>query len=180
LKCDASPVRDEIMGLSEIAAGLEVTAEQDDRGVATVDETGAGLADRLAPHADALPCTAAAAATLVSTYTAGTSVGECAREAGVAPMTAAKALHRCGVEGLSPLAPTGRRVVRDWLAGELARTEAETLTDADPAEFVLAAYVEAHEPDPALVAAVDGALAEGSVDERTPLSDAVEPPGDLR
>ncbi|MFT4883088.1 MAG: hypothetical protein ACI8U4_000586, partial [Natronomonas sp.] len=36
------------MGLSDIADGLEVTAEQRDRGVAAADETGAPLAERLA------------------------------------------------------------------------------------------------------------------------------------
>lgn len=146
------------MGLSEIAAGVEVTEEQRDRGVATVDETGDGVRDRLAAHADALPCTPAAAATVLSTYRRGRSVGDCAREAGVAPMTAAKALHRCGVDGVVPLAPAARRVVRDWVAGELSRAEARELAGADEAAFALAAYVETHEPLEGARAAVEGVL----------------------
>jgi len=42
------------MGLSDIAAGLEVTAEQRDRGIAASDETGATLTGRLAPFGDEL------------------------------------------------------------------------------------------------------------------------------
>lgn len=144
------------MGLSEIAAGIEVTDEQRDRGVATVDETGTDICDRLADHAEALPCTPAAAATVLRSYRSGTSVGDCAREAGVAPMTAAKALHRCGVEGVSPLAPEAHRVVGDWVAGELPRTTARELSRADEAEFALAAYVQSHDPHPGLVAATAG------------------------
>ncbi|WP_459077015.1 DUF7858 family protein, partial [Halolamina salina] len=45
------------MTLEEIAAGIEVTAEQEARGVAAVDETGEALVERLRPHAGALPCT---------------------------------------------------------------------------------------------------------------------------
>lgn len=104
--------------LSEIAAGLELTEEQCDRGVPTVDDTGESLLARLESHAEALPCTPRAAATVLETHTAGRSVGDAAREAGVAPVTAAKALHRCGVVGVSPLSPTGREVVRDWLDGD--------------------------------------------------------------
>ena len=167
------------MGLSEIAAGIEVTDEQRTRGVATVDETGADLRDRLAAHADALPCTPAAAAVIVETYRRGTSVGDCAREAGVAPMTAAKALHRCGVDGVSPLGPTARRVVRDWVAGDLSRTEARTLSGADEAAFALAAYVETHEPVPAAQAAVETAI-DGRAGGDRRISSAVEAPDGLR
>jgi hypothetical protein len=165
------------MGLSEIAAGIEVTDEQRDRGVATVDETGDGLRDRLAAHADALPCTPAAAATLLSAYRRGTSVGDCAREAGVAPMTAAKALYRCGVEGVAPLSPTARRVVRDWVTGGLSRTEARDLTGADEADFALAAYVETHDPHPGLADAAAGERAPdrtATVAKRDRLADALD------
>ncbi len=117
------------MGLSEIAAGIEVTAEQDDRGVATVDDTEASLVERLAEYEAALPCTAEATATVLEAHSAGTSVGESAREAGVAPMTAAKALYRCGVAGVCPLGPTGRDIVADWVAGEIARSTARELTE---------------------------------------------------
>lgn len=148
------------MELSEIAAGVGVTtASQRDRGVPTVDDTGAELVDRLRARADALPCTPEAAETVLRAHAAGRSVGDGAREAGVAPITAAKALHRCGVAGVSPLAPTARDVLRDWLAGDLSRTDALALTGADGAEFALAAYVETHDPAPELVDAVEGANA---------------------
>jgi hypothetical protein len=149
--------------LSDIAAGLEVTAEQEARGVVAVDDTGAGLADRLTEFADALPCTPAAAATLVEAYTAGASVGEAAREAGVAPVTGAKTLHRLG-EPIQPLGPTGREVVRDWLDARLSRTEAIELAGGDETAFALAVYVETHDPIPGAREAVSGALAVGTDD----------------
>ena len=159
------------MTLEEIAAGIEVTAEQDARGVAAVDETGEALVERLRSHAEALPCTPDAAATVVEAHTAGTSVGESAREAGVAPVTAAKALHRCGVSGVTPLSPVAREVVRDWLAGELPRADAVELTGATEAEFALGSYVESHDPDPELSAAVADVGSPAGGDD--PLSDAV-------
>lgn len=162
------------MGLSEIAAGIEVTARQRERGVATVDETGGDLFDRLRAHADALPCTPEAAATVVETHASGTSVGESARAAGVTPVSAAKALHSCGVSGVTPLAPTARRVVRDWLTGEISRADALALTGADEAEFALAAYVESHESDPELAAAV--ASLDVDADGRDGLADAMPDP----
>ena len=144
--------------LSEIAAGLEVTAEQEARGVAAVDDTDATLAGRLREFGDRLPCTPAAAATLVTEYAAGASVGAAAREAGVAPVTGAKALHRLG-EPVRPLGPTGREVVRDWLDARLSRTEALKLAGGDATDFALAVYVETHDPVPGAREAVDGALA---------------------
>jgi len=147
------------MTLSEIADDLEVTASQRDRGVAVADDTETPLVDRLAEHADDLPCTPAATATLVDAYTAGRSVGDAAREAGVTPMTGAKALHRCGVEGVGPLAPSRRDVVRDWLDGRIARSEAVTLAGGDEADFALATYVETHDPPSELVEAVDAHIA---------------------
>ena len=42
------------MTLEEIAAGIEVTAEQEARGVTAVDETGGALVERLRPHAETL------------------------------------------------------------------------------------------------------------------------------
>ncbi|MEF8773662.1 MAG: hypothetical protein V5A23_03460 [Halobacteriales archaeon] len=146
------------MALSDIAAGLEVTDEQRDRGVASVDDTAVDLADRLSRFADELPCEPSTAATLVESYTAGASVGACARAAGVPPATVAKTLHLLGVEGVSPLSPQGRRIVRDWLAGDLSRTTALELTGADHTEFAVAAYVESHDPLPDARAAVEGAL----------------------
>lgn len=146
------------MGLEEIAAGIEVTTRQRDRGLATVDDTDGALVDRFTPRADALPCTPEAAATVVETHTTGTSVEQSAREASVSPMTAAKVLHRCGVVGVTPLSPLARDVLRDWLAGELSRTDALALTDATPTEFALATYIETHDAISALVEAVEGTL----------------------
>lgn len=163
------------MTLSDIAAGIEVTAAQRDRGVATVDETAPALVDRLRPHAESLPCTPDAAATVVETHAAGTSVGESARAAGVTPVAAAKTLHRCGVNGVNPLAPTARRIVRDWLSGAVSRADALALTGGDEAEFSLAAYLETHEPDPGLSAAVARCDVEASsmdgLDEAIPDAD---------
>lgn len=45
------------MGLADIAAGVEVTAEQRNRGVATVDRTDDSLAERLAPYGEHCPVT---------------------------------------------------------------------------------------------------------------------------
>jgi hypothetical protein len=164
------------MGLSEIAADLEVTARQEQRGVATVDDTDATLVERLAVGAESLPCTPEAAATVLRRHAAGDPVGEAAREAGVAPMTAAKALYACGVAGVCPLAPTARAVVADWVAGDLRRSEALELTGADEAEFALAAYVETHDPDPDLAAAAADALSPGgdaAVEKRDRLAETL-------
>lgn len=148
------------MGLADIAAGLEVTTEQRDRGVATVDRTEAPLATRLAPFEAQLPCSAESAATLVEAYAGGDSVGTAGRAADLPPIRAAKTLHLLG-EAVSPLGPEGRRIVRDWVAGELPRSDAITLARATPAEFALAAYVETHDPIPGARAAVEGVLTAG-------------------
>lgn len=165
------------MGLAEIAAGIEITETQEERGVATVDATDATLEERLDPFAAELPCTPAAAATVLDSYAAGADVGTAGRAAGVPPVTAAKTLHLLG-ESVSPVGPTGREVVRDWIAGELSRTEALELTRLSEAEFALAAYVETHEPIEAACAAVEGVLAARSVDDAAPLADAVGDPTD--
>mgnify|MGYP006286099543 FL=1 len=159
------------MALDEIAAGIEVTAEQEAGGVAAVDETGEELVERLHSHADALPCTPEAAATVVETHAAGTSVGESAREAGIAPVTAAKALHRCGVSGVTPLSPMAREIVRDWQSGQLPRAEAVELTGASEAEFALGSYVESHDADPGLSAATADVGSPAGGDD--PLADAI-------
>lgn len=164
------------MGLSEIAAGVEVTTEQRDPGVATVDGTERPLAERLAAVADDLPCPAEAAAAVVERYASGESVGAAARAGGVAPMTAAKTLHLLG-ESVSPVGPTGRDVIDDYLRGELARTDARQLARTSETEFALAVYVETHEPLPAARAAVEDALA---LDTGTdPLADTMSEPTDL-
>lgn len=155
------------MALSDIAAGIEVTTTQHERGVPTIDGTEADFASRLADYAEALPCEPTAAATVLEQYASGRSVGDVARSAAVAPMTAAKTLHRCGEPGVSPLAPTARQVVRDWLAGELSRADAVALTGATETEFALAAYVESHDPVPGLVEATEAALTPAESASRT-------------
>lgn len=145
------------MGLSDIAAGLEVTTEQRERGVATVDRTDAALAERLAAIDGDLPCGAEAAATLLEAYAAGKSVGDAGGAAGLAPITAAKTLHRFG-ESVTPVSPLAMDVIEDWLAGELSRSEARELTGAGESAFALAVYVATHDPLPAARAAAEGAL----------------------
>ena len=170
------------MTLSEIAAGLEITERQRERGVATVDDTGADLRTRLEPYADELPCDAASAAAVVDAYTAGTAIGECAHAAGVAPATAAQTLHLLGVEGVSPLAPIGRAVLRDWLAGECSRTEAKMLVDASEPEFALAAFVETHDPIEGARDAVEGALSpdgDATVEKRDALGETMTEAGNF-
>ena len=147
--------------LSDIASGIETTDEQRQRGVATVDDTGTDLAATLERVEDELPCSGERAAAVVRAYTSGRSVGDAGREAGLVPMTAAKTLHLLGIEGLSPLAPEARRIVRDWQRGELSRADAQALTGATEAEFALASYVESREPLPDAAAAVRGALRDG-------------------
>ncbi|WP_101295208.1 DUF7858 family protein [Halegenticoccus soli] len=171
------------MGLSDIAAGIEVTMEQRDRGVPTVDGTGSDLGERLASSAESLPCDPGAAATVLETHAAGTSVGDSAREANVAPVTAAKVLHRCGVAGVSPLSPDARRILRDWLSGDLSRTDALALTGASDAEFALAAYIETHDQVPALVEAVESGrvpAASATVEKRDALRETMSDATDLR
>ena len=169
------------MALSDIAAGIEVTTEQRDRGVASVDRTDESLADRLEAVADELPCAAEPAATLVETYAAGESVGDAGRAAGVAPTTAAKTLH-CFGEQVCPLSPTGRDVVRDWLAGVLPRSDAIIHTGASAREFALAVYVETHDPVPDAQSAVEGYLtSEDATEEKlASLGESVEAGDGLR
>jgi alkylated DNA repair dioxygenase AlkB len=164
------------MALSDIARGLEVTTEQHDRGVAEVDATGAPLADRLAAFEAELPCSAAAAAHLVETYAEGASVGASAEAAELPPVTGAKTLHLLG-ESVSPLGPTGRAVVRDWLAAELSRTDALALAGASETAFALAAYVETHDPLPGAREALEGALSlsgDAAVAKRDQLGDTLD------
>jgi len=159
------------MGLSELAAGLEVTEHQEARGVATVDTTDADLAERLAPFAGDLPCAPDEAATVLERYAKGGSVGAAAHAAEVAPVTAAKTLHLLG-ESVSPLTPTGRDVVRDWIVGDLSRSEALELTRVGETEFALATYVETHDPIEEACAAVEGVLAADRLSKESPLADA--------
>jgi hypothetical protein len=163
------------MGLSDIAAGVEVTAEQRDRGVAAVDDTGADLAERLAPFADDLPCPPDAAARLVEAYAGGAAVGAAARVAGVAPVTGAKTLHLLG-EPVEPLSPTAREVVRDWLDARVSRADALAVTGLDEREFMLGAFVQTHEPLPGAREAVAGAL---DIERGDPLADARSDVDDL-
>ncbi|MFB6146232.1 MAG: hypothetical protein ABEJ08_00915 [Halobacteriaceae archaeon] len=171
------------MGLSDLADGIETTTTQRDRGVATIDDTGRDLADRLAAVDGDLPCTAAAAATVVEAYAEGTSVGAAGRAAGVAPITAAKVLHRAGIDGIAPLGPGRRAVVADYVAGEVSRRDALALTDADDAEFALTAYVLTHDPIPEAAAAVRDVVTDAgdrAVAKRSRLADTMSDATDLR
>lgn len=145
------------MGLSEIAAGIEVTTEQKQRGVATVDDTDTTLEERLAEFTDALPCGPGEAAVVVRQYAAAGGVGAAAAAAGVPAVTAAKTLHLVG-ESVSPVGTVGQDVVQDYVAGELPRSAAEELARVSGAEFALAAYIETHEPLEGAQAAVEGVL----------------------
>lgn len=165
------------MGLADIAAGLEVTTEQEERGVATVDDTDATLAERLEPFAAELPCESGDAATVIERYAAGGSVGSAGKAAGIAPTTAAKTLHLLG-ENVSPAGPTARDVVRDWIAGDISRSDAETLSRLGPEEFALAAFVETHDPLEEACAAVEGVLAGQTVSEQ-PLAETMSDTTDL-
>jgi hypothetical protein len=168
--------------LSEIADGLEVVERQRDRGVATVDDTGDDLAAGLREYESDLPCDAGAAATVVETFVGGAAVGTAAREAGVVPVTAAKTLHLLGVEGVSPLGPTGREVVRDWVAGELSHAEARELTGASERAFALAAFVETHDPLPGAGEVVESARsnrANAAVEKRERLAGALSDPDEF-
>lgn len=160
------------MGLGEIAAGIEVTDSQEERGVATVDDTGATLAERLDPFEEALPCSVSEAATVLDRYSGGGSVGDAGRAAGVAPITAAKTLYLLG-ESVSPATPLQREILGDWHRGDLSRCEARELTGLSETEFALAAYVETHEPLEAACAEVEGVLAAQSLTGSDPLADAI-------
>lgn len=163
------------MTLSEIAAGLEVTTEQRECGVAEADDTGASLEERLGDFDESLPCSPGAAASVVDAYTEGAHVGRAAAVAGVPKTTAAKALYLLG-EPIDPLSPTAKRVVEDWLAGEVSRTEARTLTGVGERELALGVYVATHDP-------IDGAesvIAEAdTLPDADPLADARSDLGDL-
>ena len=170
-----------VVSLEEIAAGVEVTHEQHDRGVATV-EADPDLAGVLADYADELPCSAARAETVVETYVGGASVGETGQAAGVVPVEAAKTLHLLGFEGVSPLGPAGREVVRDWVDGHLSHAEARELADAGERTFALAAFVETHEPFDGAGERVRGALADrgdAAVRKRDRLRGTMSDAGDL-
>lgn len=171
------------MALSDIADGLEVTTRQRERGVATVHGADAPLARRLERFSDDLPCEPAEAAAVVEAFVAGHSVGESARDAGVAPVTAAKALHLLGVDGASPLSPRGREVLRDWLDADLSRSDALALTGASEREFALAAFVETHDPLDGAREVVESALSpqgDAMVEKRDALGETMSDVGDLR
>jgi hypothetical protein len=165
------------MGLSEIAAGIEVTAEQRDRGVAASDGTDTPLPERLEPFGERLPCSPAAAAALLEAYLGGASIGRAAAVAEVPETTAAKTLYLLG-EPIDPLTPTAKRVLDDWLAGDLSRTEARRLAGVGDSEFALGAYVATHEPiegaEEALVEATSVSIGEDPLsDARSDLDDLI-------
>ena len=170
------------MTLADIADGLEVTTEQRDSGVAAVDATVDDLRESLAEYAVDLPCDAETAATIIESHTSGKSVGDSARAAGVAPMTAAKTLHLLGCEGISPLTPRAHDVIADWLSADLSRCDAVELTGASETEFALATYVETHDPIPGADEVVEGAFAldgDAAVRKRDALAETMSDAGDL-
>lgn len=163
------------MGLADIAAGIEVTDRQRERGVAAVDDTAESLAERLRPFADQLPCDAEAAATVVDAYASGRAVDDCGHVADVPPVTAAKTLHLLG-EQVSPVGPQGRDIVNDWLDGRLSRSDAMALAGVGERTFALAAYVESTAPLPEARDAVEGAIEPAGAD---PLDEARSDVGEL-
>ncbi|MFC6756797.1 MULTISPECIES: hypothetical protein [Haloarcula] len=163
------------MGLADIAAGIEVTDRQRERGVAAVDDTDGSLAERLAPFAADLPCDPDAAATVVDAYAGGRAVDDCGHVADLPPVTAAKTLHLLG-EQVSPVGPTGREVVSDWLDGRLSRSDAMALAGVGERTFALAAYVESTDPLPEARDAVEGALV---TEDEDPLGEARSDVGEL-
>ena len=120
--------------------------------------------------------TITAAAALVEAYLEGASVGRAAAVAEVPETTAAKTLYLLG-EPIDPLTPTAKRVLEDWLAGDLARPEAKRLVGVGDAEFALGAYVATHEP----IEGAEAALAEATSVPMgaDPLADARSGLGDL-
>lgn len=170
------------MTLSDIAAGLEVTVEQRDRGVALLDDTGGDLGDRLSEYEDEFPCETSIAVTVLQTYAAGNAVGVAAMEAGLAPVTGAKVLHLLGVDGINPLSPRARAVVRDWLTADLSRSDAKALTGASDSEFALAVYIETHEPLAAIREAVEAELSnrgDATLEKRMVLGETMSSVSDL-
>lgn len=170
------------MALSDIADGLEVVAEQRERGVAAVDDTDRPLTERLGDHAPDLPCDGETAAAVVEAFT-GAGDLEAAAEAGdVAPVTAARTLHLLGVDGVSPLPPDERGPVRAWLAGDRSRTTAKQAVGLDEEAFALAVFVETTDPLPGAQEAVDGALAPGddaAVEKRDALDETMSDADEL-
>lgn len=169
--------------LSDIASGITVTEEQRRRGVATVDGTGDDLASGLAPFERELPCSASGAAAIADAYASGSPVEAAGETADASLTTAAKALHLLGFEGMSPLSPDERDIVRDWCRGRRSRAEARALVDATDAEFALAAYVAIHDPIDGAVDVVEGNLydaGEAAVAKRDRLAETMSDATDLR
>jgi hypothetical protein len=164
------------MVLSDIAEGVEVTTEQREYGVASTDETGASLVERLAPFGEELPCSPVTAATLVEAYAEGASVGRAAAVAELPETTAAKTLYLLG-EPIDPLSPTATTVLEDWMAGRISRNEARELVGVGDDEFALAVYVATHDPIDGIEAAIADALAVSR--SADPLSDARSDVGEL-
>ncbi|MFB6086393.1 MAG: hypothetical protein ABEJ84_06255 [Halodesulfurarchaeum sp.] len=170
------------MSLSDIAEGVATTRSQRDRGVAVVDRTETPLSAVLDEHAEALPCDVETATTLLEAYRGGASVGDAATRGGVPPTTAAKTLHLLGFEGLSPLSPLQRDICRDWLAGDLSRTDARELVNVGEREFALGAYVETHDPLSGVGEAIEDALSssgDAMVEKREALAETMTQASDF-
>lgn len=150
------------MALQDIAAGLEITEKQQDKGVATVDKTERNLTDRLAPFADELPCNVEKAASIVQEHASGSALDKIGMNVGIPTITVAKTLHLLGIEGICPLTPQSREIVRDWLHAEVGRSTARELTGASETEFQLTVYIETHEPLEGAAEAIEPTLTAGS------------------
>ncbi|MEF8771602.1 DUF7858 family protein [Halodesulfurarchaeum sp.] len=170
------------MSLSDIAEGVATTRSQQDRGVAVVDRASGSLSTVLEEYASALPCGADQAATLITAYRGGQSVDAAGTAAGVPPVTAAKILYRLGFEGLSPLSPLQRDICRDWLAGDLSRTDAQELVDVGDRAFALGAYIETHDPISGAEEAIEDAQAsseDAMVEKRDALAETMTAANDF-
>lgn len=159
------------MGLADIARGIQVTTEQQERGIATGDGTATSLATRLERVSETLPCHPEEAGALIEAYVEGASIERAAAVAEVTATTAAKTLYLLG-EPIDPLTPSGMRIVEDWLEGELSRNDAMTLAGVGESEFALGVYVATHDPLDGIGGAVADALAleepvDGLVDARS-------------
>ena len=146
------------MGLSEIAEGLEITTRQHERNIQPVDDTVTDLTARLQTHAESLPCSPETARDVLQVYAQEMTVPRAAEAADVSSVTVTKLLHRCGVDGLSPLSERGTNVLTEWLNGAASRSAILDHETIDEREFALATYLQTHAAIPELEAALRGHL----------------------
>jgi|APHM01.1.fsa_nt_gi hypothetical protein len=146
------------MGLTEIAEGLEITTRQHERTIHPVDDTVTDLSARLQTHAESLPCSPETARDVLQVYAQEMAVPPAAEAADVSSVTVTKLLHRCGVDGLSPLSEKDNEVLADWLNGVESRSAILDDETIDERGFALATYLQTHAAIPELEAAFRGYL----------------------